>query len=220
MPFFRISRFLLLIIVIIYYDKRAVFSGVKKILSAIINTKAVQINKYGGSEVLEVREDVAKPIPTKGQVLVEVYAAGLNPIDWKIRAGYLKEMAPLNFPVTLGGDFAGIVVAVGEGVTDYQAGDEVYGQAIVLNGDSGSFAQYVSANTANLDHKPTNIDFNQAGALPLAGVSALPALEDHLKLKKGEKILIQGGAGVLATWPCKWPKLWGRMWRPRLAWTT
>lgn len=157
--------------------------------------RAVQINNYGGTEVLEVVENVVRPLPGPGQVLVEVYSAGLNPVDWKIRAGFLKQMAPLKFPVTLGGDFAGVILAVGEGVGNHRPGEEVYGQAPVLNGGSGSFAEYVVANVANLARKPVNVDFAQAGALPLAGVSALQALEDHLKLKNGEKILIQGGAG-------------------------
>lgn len=157
--------------------------------------KAVQINFYGGVEVLEINENAPVPQPSKGQVLVENHAASINPIDWKIRAGYLKEMAPLSFPTTLGGDFAGIVTEVGEGVTDFKVGDEVYGSAIVLNGGSGSFAQILASNTANMAHKPKSIDFIQAAALPLVGSSAIQALEEHIKLQNGQKILIHGGAG-------------------------
>lgn len=157
--------------------------------------KAVQINSYGGREVLEINENVPKPIPAKGQVLVEVHAASINPIDWKIRAGYLKEMAPLSFPATLGGDFAGKVIEVGEGVSEFKVGDEVYGSAIVLSGGSGSFAQVLAANTTNTALKPKNIDFTQAAALPLVGSSVIQALEEHIKLKNGQKILITGAAG-------------------------
>lgn len=157
--------------------------------------KAVQINCYGDSGVLEVNEHAPKPSAAKGQVLVEVHAASINPIDWKIRSGYLKEMAPLQFPATLGGDFAGIVIEVGEGVSAFKVGNHVYGQAILLNGGSGSFAQFVAANAANTARKPTSVNFVQAAALPLAGVSAVQALEEHIKLQKGQKILIHGGAG-------------------------
>lgn len=95
--------------------------------------KAVQINSYGGNDVLEVNENVPKPVFAKGQVLVEVHAAGINPIDWKLRAGYLKEMVPLQFPVTLGGDFSGTVVEAGEDISNFKVGDEVFGQAGILS---------------------------------------------------------------------------------------
>lgn len=157
--------------------------------------KAVQINKYGGPQVIEINENAPKPSLAKNQILVEVQAASINPIDWKVRAGYLKEMMPLSFPITLGGDFAGIVSKIGEGVSGFKLGDEVYGQASLLNGGSGSFAEFVAANTINTALKPKKADFVEASALPLAGSSALQALEEHIKLKKGQKILIHGGAG-------------------------
>lgn len=157
--------------------------------------KAVQINSYGGIEVLEINDNAPLPQASKDQVLVEVHAASINPIDWKIRAGYLKEMAPLSFPATLGGDFAGVITEVGQNVTDFKEGDEVYGSAILLNGGSGSFAQFLVSNTTSLAHKPESIDFIQAAALPLTGSSVVQALEEHIKLGKAQKILITGGAG-------------------------
>ncbi len=167
--------------------------------------KAVQINQYGGNEVLEINRNVPKPTPSKDQVLVEVYAASINPVDWKIREGYLKGMAPLEFPATLGGDFAGRVIELGEGVSGLKVGDEVYGSAIVLNGGSGAFAEFLVVNTSNMAHKPHYINFEEASALPLVGSSAIQALEDHIKLQNGphnafasrgkQKILIHGGAG-------------------------
>jgi len=156
--------------------------------------KAVQINSYGGSEVLELK-NISQPHASKGQVLVEVHAASINPFDWKIRAGYLKEMMPLHFPATLGGDFAGVVVKISEDVSDFKVGDEVYGSAIVLNGGSGTFAEFAAANTGNTAHKPKTVNFEQAAALPLVGASAIQALEVYIKLQKGQKILIHGGAG-------------------------
>lgn len=157
--------------------------------------KAVQISQYGGNEVLEINENVSKPTPSKNQVLVEVYAASINPVDWKIREGYLKGMAPLEFPIVLGGDFAGRVIELGEAVSDFKKGDEAYGSAIVLNGGSGSFAEFLVANTSNTARKPTSVNFEEASALPLVGASAIQALEDHIKLKSKQKILIHGGAG-------------------------
>ncbi len=161
--------------------------------------KAIQINSYGGNDVLEINENASKPSPTTGQVLVEVYATSINPIDWKVRAGYLKEMVPLQFPATLGGDFSGVVFDVGEGMTNFKVGDEVYGQGGILNGGSGSFAQFVAANALKILVKPKSLDFAEAAALPLTGISALQALEDHIHLAKGQKILIHGGAGGIGT---------------------
>jgi len=156
--------------------------------------KAVQFSQYGGPEVLKVT-NIDKPTLKEGQVLIEVYAASLNPVDWKVRAGYMKDYFTLEFPVTIGGNFSGVVQEVGAGVLEFQVGDEVYGQSIVLNGGSGSFAEMTVSNAQNTAPKPKNVDHIQAAALPLVGVSALQALEEHIKLQKGQKILIHGGAG-------------------------
>ncbi len=156
--------------------------------------KAIQINKYGGNEVLEII-DAPKPALKEGQILVENYAASINAIDWKFRTGYLQEMAPVPLPVTLGGDFAGKVVEIAEDITEFKVGDEVYGQAIILNGGSGSMAEFVVANCTNTALKPKSVNFEEASALPLVGVSALQALEENIKLQKNQKILIHGGAG-------------------------
>lgn len=160
--------------------------------------KAVQINTYGGIDVLEINENAPKPAPSKNQILVEVYAASINPIDWKIRAGHLSKM-PLEFPIRLGGDFAGVITEVGEDGQpaggDLKIGDEVYGSAIVLNGGSGSFAQFLVANSKNTARKPKSANFEEAAALPLVGTSAVQAIEEHIKLSSGQRILIHGGTG-------------------------
>lgn len=161
--------------------------------------KAVQISSYGGVDVLEIAENVPKPSISEGQVLVEVYAASLNPFDWKVREGYAKEYIKLQFPATIGGDFAGIIVGLGEKVSDFKVGDEVYGQAAVFGGGTGAFAEFLAANVGKIAPKPKNIDFLQAASLPLVGVSALQAMKTHIKLKKGQKILIHGGAGGIGT---------------------
>lgn len=160
--------------------------------------KAAQISKYGGSEVIEV-SDVEKPALKTGQVLVEVHAACLNPVDYKIRLGYLQQMMPLSFPATLGGDFSGVITSVSEDVLDFKTGDEVFGSAIVLNGGSGSLAQFAAANAANLALKPKSVDHIQASSLPLVGASAIQAIEEHIKLSEGQRILIHGGAGGIGS---------------------
>ena len=157
--------------------------------------KAAQINKYGGSEVVEINTNAPKPAVSQGQLLVEVYAAGVNPIDWKIREGYI----PLKFPATLGGDFSGVVADIGEGVSGFKKGFEVYGYASVLGGGSGSFAEFVLADAKVMALKPKNNTHLESGALPLTGVSAWQALVDHMGLSRGKKILIHGGAGGIGS---------------------
>lgn len=156
--------------------------------------KAIQINQYGGPEVLEVN-DIPEPEVSAGKILVQVYAASINPFDYKLRSGMFKEQTPTNFLFTMGNDFAGVVTKVGEGVTDFKEGDEVYGAAIILNGGSGAFAQNVASTVKNSALKPKSLDFIHAAALPLVGTSAIQALEEHINLQKSQKILIHGGAG-------------------------
>ncbi len=161
--------------------------------------KAAQIKKYGGSEVVEINDNAPKPGVPEGHLLVEVHAAGVNPVDWKIREGYMKQMILLKFPATLGGDFSGVVVGVGARVSGFKKGDEVYGQAGTLRGGSGSFAEFVVSDTKVTARKPKNLEHIEAAALPLTGVSAWQALVDHIGLSKGKKILIHGGAGGIGT---------------------
>jgi NADPH:quinone reductase-like Zn-dependent oxidoreductase len=160
--------------------------------------KAAQINEYGGPEVVQTTDDAPKPTPGEGQVLVEVYAASANPFDSKVRAGNLKESVPLKFPATLGGDVAGVVSDLGAGVSGFQIGDAVYGQAGALSG-VGSFAEYAPVKAQQLALKPKSLDFITAAAVPLAASSAHQALIEHLDLKSGQKILIHGGAGGIGS---------------------
>lgn len=158
--------------------------------------KAAQISEYGGKDVLKVLE-ASQPKAGAGQVLVEVRAAGVNPFDWKVREGQARQMAELKFPATLGGDFAGVVAELGEGVSGLSVGDEVYGQAGALSG-LGSFAEFTPVKSGQVAPKPS-IDFVQAASLPLAGVSAYQALVDHAGLQKGQKVLVRGGAGGIGS---------------------
>ncbi len=160
--------------------------------------RAAQINDYGDKDVLAYTEDAAKPTLAAGQVLVDAYAAGVNPFDYKVRSGQARGMAELNFPATLGGDVAGVVAEVGEGVTGFEVGQEVYGQANALSGQ-GSFAEFVPVKSDSLAPKPNNVDFVTAAALPLVSVSAYQALVDTLHIQAGQRILIHGGAGGIGT---------------------
>lgn len=161
--------------------------------------KAARYNSYGGPEVIVVSPDIPKPLAQKGQVLVQVRAASLNPFDYKIRRGYMKDMIPLSLPVTPGGDLAGVVVEVGEEVSGVALGDEVFGQATVVGGGSGSLAEFAVAKAGSISKKPHTVDFQGAAALPLVGVSVIQALVDHARLSKGQKILIHGGSGGIGS---------------------
>ncbi|HJT21616.1 MAG TPA: NADP-dependent oxidoreductase [Nitrospira sp.] len=161
--------------------------------------KALQIKQYGGRDVLELSPNASKPAAGKGQILVVVHSASINPIDWKVRAGYMKEMVPLTMPATLGGDVAGVVAEVGESVSSVKVGDRVYGYPSLLAGGSGSFAEFVVAPISALAPAPQKVDFGDAAALPLVGASALQGLEQHIKLQHGQTILIHGGAGGIGS---------------------
>ncbi|MGB8133731.1 MAG: NADP-dependent oxidoreductase [Nitrososphaeraceae archaeon] len=163
--------------------------------------KSVQINEYGGSEIIKVNQSSSEPTVSTGKVLVTIKAAGVNPADWKIREGYFQQMAPLQFPSTLGMDFSGVIKQVGVGVSssDFKQGDEVYGQAGVINGGSGAFAEMALAKIENIAHKPKRISHNESAALPLVGVAAWWALKDDIGLSEGQKILIHGGAGGIGS---------------------
>jgi NADPH:quinone reductase-like Zn-dependent oxidoreductase len=158
--------------------------------------KAAQISEYGHAEVVKVVE-VDKPTVGEGQVLVKVAAASLNPFDTSVREGYMKAMIPLEFPATLGGDIAGEVTEVGAGVSQFAAEDKVYGQANVVAGNSGAFAEYAATKAAQIATAPTNLELPEAAATPLVGVSALEALTENIKLKSGQKLLIHGGGGSI-----------------------
>mgnify|MGYP001607838855 CR=1 FL=1 len=171
--------------------------------------KAVQIANYGGVEAIEFNSEAKKPTLKAGQILVEVHAASLNRIDSAFRKGYLKKMMPVQMPLTLGGDFAGVVTELGDGVSKFKVGDEVYGNAGTFKGGSGALAEFVSANSANTAHKPKSLDFSQAAALPLAGASALQGVFEELNVQSGQKILIQGGAGGVGSLAIQIAKLKG-----------
>jgi alcohol dehydrogenase len=162
--------------------------------------KSAQIIRYGNtSEVIEIRQ-TSTPNLSVGKALVEVKAAGINPIDWKIREGYMQQMIRLQFPSTLGLDFSGVIKQVGENVSSgFSQGDEIYGQAGVPSGGSGAFSEMALASATSIAHKPKTLNYAEAAALPLVGVSAWQALVEFMGLSNGQKILIHGGAGGIGS---------------------
>lgn len=160
--------------------------------------KAAQIAEYGDASVVKI-VDIEKPQAKTGQVVVEVCAASLNPFDTIVRAGYMKDVMPLNLPVTLGGDIAGKIVEVGEGVEDFTVGDEVFGQANIVAGNSGAFAEFAATSAGQVGRAPANVSMDEAASLPLIGVSAIQALTEHISLRSGQKIFIHGGGGGIGS---------------------
>ena len=141
-----------------------------------------------------VATTLARPQVQAGQVLVRVHASGVNPLDIKIRAGQAGH-ARHPFPAVLGIDLAGVVEAVGEGVTRFRVGDAVYGMAGGVAGEQGSLADYAAVDAALLAHKPATISMCEAAALPLIAITAWEGLMDRAKVQAGQRVLVHGGAG-------------------------
>lgn len=155
--------------------------------------KAAYLEQYGGPEVLKIG-DLPDPVPAPGQVVVDVVAASVNGADWKVAAG---EYNHPSFPVILGRDFSGVVSALGDGVADLRIGDEVFG--VLETGRDGTYCEKLAVGAAIVAKKPAALSHVDAAALALTGLTAIRAIEDTLKLKAGETILIQGGAGGVAS---------------------
>lgn len=160
--------------------------------------KAAQIRTYGHTDVIDIR-DVDRPRPRQGQVVVEVRASSINPIDTKLREGEARKMTRARPPLTLGFDLAGSVAEVGAGVTSLRAGEKVYGQASVMAGGTGAFAQYAVTHAERLAPMPKNINFEEAAATVLTGTSAWEAIYKHMNVQPRQKVLIHGGAGGIGT---------------------
>ncbi|MCB2201810.1 NAD(P)-dependent alcohol dehydrogenase [bacterium] len=169
--------------------------------------KAIIYESYGGPEVLQLRE-TEKPAVKENTVLVKVKAAAANPLDWHYLRGaplVLRLMSGLTRPkrTGLGADMAGVIEEVGPGVTDFAVGDEVYG---VVN---GAFAEYVRASRSYIAHKPSNLSFEQAAAIPIAALTAFQGLRDHGRLESGQSVLINGASGGVGTFAVQIAKALG-----------
>ncbi|MDA9666679.1 NADP-dependent oxidoreductase [Luminiphilus sp.] len=156
--------------------------------------KAIFYEQHGTAEVLQVGERPT-PEPQDNEVLVEVVATSVNPIDRRLRSGELQEYITRTFPVVPGWDLAGKIAKVGAKVTDWQVGDEVLGLAFTWSIQHGSYAEYCPIDTASITEKPASISFEQAAALPLVSLTAWQALSEFGELKAGQSVFIQAGAG-------------------------
>ena len=159
--------------------------------------KAVVAEQYGGAEVLELSDDLPMPRVGPNGVLVEMRAASVNPVDWKLRQGLLHAVMPVVFPVIWGCDLSGVVKEVGPSVTLFKPGDEVYGMkdGYVAKTYRGTYAEYVVVPEKSLAAKPKALSHEQAAAVPLTALTAWQAMVNQGRLKPGQRVLIHAGAG-------------------------
>jgi NADPH:quinone reductase-like Zn-dependent oxidoreductase len=150
--------------------------------------QVIRAHDYGGPEVLQL-EQAPVPQPQAGQVLVRIFASGVNPADWKFRAGLAKAYQPLTFPWVPGLEAAGVVEAVGEGVSAFHPGQAVFGPM------SSSYAEYTVAQASDLQPRPENLTFNEASAVPIGALTAWGAVIDGVKVESGWRVLVHGAAG-------------------------
>lgn len=158
--------------------------------------RAYVLDRYGNADGSRLT-DIPAPVPEPSDILVNVRAAGLNPVDFKFRQGMLRVIYRPRLPFVLGNELAGEVVAVGRDVKQFHAGDRVF--ARVGKESGGAFAEQACIDEAYAAHMPHNLDFATAAAVPLAGLTALQALRDVLGIRPGQKVLISGGAGGVGT---------------------
>jgi NADPH:quinone reductase-like Zn-dependent oxidoreductase len=154
--------------------------------------RAAFIERYGGPDLLKYG-DLPDPEAESGEVVIDVHAASVNAADWKVRAG---QYAQATFPLILGRDFSGVISTVGAGVADLKRGDAVFG--VCESGQEGAYTEKIAVKAPIVAKKPDSLSHVNAAALALTGLTALSAIEDTLRLKPGETILIQGGAGGVA----------------------
>jgi NADPH:quinone reductase-like Zn-dependent oxidoreductase len=157
--------------------------------------RGIAYDRFGGEDVLQLRDDLPEPPVGPDTVLVRVHAAGVNPVDMTIREGHLAGAYPHHFPITPGWDVAGVVEAAGPAVVGFAAGDEVFGYVRRDDVQWGTTAEFVPAPQRCLWHKPESLSFAEAGALPLAGLTAYQALTEALDVSEGDRVLVHRAAG-------------------------
>src|SRR6478735_9919306 len=173
--------------------------------------KAVLCEQYGGPEVLQMADDLPMPRVGPNGVLVQVHATSVNPVDWKLRRGWLDAVRPVVFPVIWGCDLSGVVTEVGPAVTLFKPSDEVYGfkDGYVAKTYRGTYAEYVVAPEKTLAKKPGNLSHLEAACIPLAALTAWQALLGQGKLKQGQRVLIHAGAGGVGVMAIQIAKAFG-----------
>ncbi|NKB78242.1 MAG: zinc-binding dehydrogenase [Gammaproteobacteria bacterium] len=168
--------------------------------------KAVQINDFGGRSRLTLN-DIAIPTPTENEVLIKVKSSSVNPVDWKIREGYLQPMLNHSLPLTLGWDVSGEVVAIGEKVHNLKVGDAVYSRPDIAK--NGSYAEYQSVCADEVALKPSSLSWQEAAGVPLAALTAWQSIYEIAKLEAGERVLIHAGSGAVGQFAIQLAKLRG-----------
>jgi len=168
--------------------------------------QAFVLSGYGGPEHTALAE-VPQPSPRAGELLVRVHAAGLNPVDFKTRAGALKIIRDYPLPIVMGNELSGVVEAVGPGVTRFARNDRVF--ARVDKDNMGAFAEFAVVREDDAARMPASLDFTTAAAVPLAALTALQALRDELHLRAGQRVFIPGGAGGVGTFAIQLAKHMG-----------
>jgi NADPH:quinone reductase-like Zn-dependent oxidoreductase len=167
--------------------------------------KKVTYHKYGAPDVLSV-EEASIPEPSENEVLVKIMAAGINPVDYKIRNGSIRFIVPGSFPRTPGGEIAGIVEKNGPGSKFFKAGEKVFA---MLGLRGGGYSEYLCVKEELISRIPDNIDFDHAAAIPLAGLTALQALRDKGEIKAGMEVLINGGSGGVGMFAIQIARFYG-----------
>lgn len=164
--------------------------------------KAIRIHEYGDAGTLRL-EEVPRLSISDDQILVRVHDAGVNPIDWKIRQGYMKQVVPASFPLTIGQDFSGEITERGNAAKRFRNGERVFGFA------QGAYAEYVAAPESTVAVIPDSMDYATAAALPTAGSTALQAIRDVVHAQSGMTILIHGAAGGVGSFASQIAKTFG-----------
>lgn len=167
--------------------------------------KAMIIDKYG--KVPMRMTEVPTPEINEYEVLAEIHAASINPIDFKIRDGKVKMLLKYEMPLILGNDFSGVIVKVGAKVTNFKVGDEIYARP--RKNKIGTFAEYIAIHENDIALKPKNLSFEEAASIPLVGLTSYQALHDVMHLQKGQKILIHAGSGGVGTFAIQLAKIMG-----------
>jgi len=163
--------------------------------------RAVRFHEYGGSDKLVV-ESLPRPKPKEGEVVVKVLYAGVNPVDWKIRAGYLKDFMPLALPFIPGIDFSGSIEEVGPEVSGFKAGDRVFGIA------TGAYSEFAVASASDIAPMPDGVADDVAATVPVGALTAWQAIEDA-RVSSGETVVVQGAAGGVGSFAAQFAKLKG-----------
>jgi len=167
--------------------------------------KAMVIDKYG--KVPMRMTEVPTPEINEYEVLAEIHAASINPIDFKIRDGKVKMLLKYEMPLILGNDFSGVIVKVGAKVTRFKVGDEIYARP--RKDKIGTFAEYIAIHEDDIALKPKNLSFEEAASIPLVGLTSYQALHDIMHLQQGQKILIHAGSGGVGTFAIQLAKIMG-----------